>query len=145
MKRKAWVLLAAVAVLLVVCVIRRASAPSPVSGDEVRAPAATAPVSAPKPQPAKASSSPARKVSRSQSIQPAVTTAAGPAEPQAESGDSVPKVNAIVADTGNRFRALIGEALVSEGSEVDGYRVRKVQANSVWFEKDGQIWVQEPN
>jgi hypothetical protein len=54
-------------------------------------------------------------------------------------------VEAVIAGTGNQFRALVGDALVSEGSMVQGYRVRKVQADGVQFEKDGQIWVQKLN
>jgi len=78
-------------------------------------------------------------------VVPAVATEAGPAEQEERSGDSLPQVEAIIADTGNRFRALVGDALVSEGSMVHGYRVRKVQADGVEFEKDGQIWVQKLN
>jgi hypothetical protein len=76
---------------------------------------------------------------------PAVATEASTAEQEERSGDSAPQVEAIIADTGNRFRALVADAIVSEGSMVHGYRVRKVQADGVEFEKDGQIWVQKLN
>ncbi len=142
MRKKAWLLLVVVAVLLAVYVFRRASTPSPVSGGEVPPPAVI-PILAPKPQPAKILSSPTAKVSQPQPVIPAVTTEAGPAEPEERSGDAAPQVEAIMADTANRFRALVGDTLVSEGSMVQGYHVRKVQADSVEFEKDGQIWVQK--
>ncbi len=56
-----------------------------------------------------------------------------------------PKVEAIMAGAGNRFCALIGDGLVSEGATVQGYRVKKIHADSVEFEKDGQTWVQKVN
>jgi hypothetical protein len=55
-----------------------------------------------------------------------------------------PKVEAIMAGAGNRLCALIGDSLVSEGATVQGYRVKKIQAESVEFE-DGQTWVQKVN
>jgi hypothetical protein len=58
-------------------------------------------------------------------------------------GDPTPRVDTIVAMTENRFSVLIGDALVNEGGTVQGYRVRKITANSVEFEKDGQVWVQK--
>jgi hypothetical protein len=76
---------------------------------------------------------------------PDVATEAAPGEQEEPSGDWTPKVEAIIAGTGNRLHALVGDALVSEGSMVQGYRVRKVQADGVEFEKDGQIWVQKLN
>ncbi len=56
-----------------------------------------------------------------------------------------PKVEAIMAGAGNQLCALIGDGLVSEGATVQGYRVKKIQADSVEFEKDGQTWVQKVN
>jgi hypothetical protein len=44
---------------------------------------------------------------------------------------------------GGRFQALIGDAFVSEGDVVQGYRVKKIQADSVEFERDGKTWVQK--
>ncbi len=58
-------------------------------------------------------------------------------------GDPTPRVETIVAMAENRFSAMIGEALVSEGGTVQGYRVRKITADSVEFEKDGKTWVQK--
>jgi hypothetical protein len=58
------------------------------------------------------------------------------------SGDPTPRVETIVATADNRFSALIGDALVSEGGTVQGYRVRKITADSVEFEKNGKTWVQ---
>lgn len=58
------------------------------------------------------------------------------------SGDPTPKVEAVVAGADNRFCALIGDGLVSEGDTVQGYYVRKIRTDSVEFEKDGQTWVQ---
>ncbi len=146
MRRKVGLLLVVVSVLLAAYVFRRASAPSPVSGGEVPPRAAAAvPVPAPKPRPVKVISSPAVEVSQPQSVVPAVATEAAPAQQEEPSGDQAPKVEAIIAGTGNQFRALVGDALVSEGSMVQGYRVRKVQADGVQFEKDGQIWVQKLN
>ena len=143
-RKKVWLLLAVVAVLLAVCVFRRASTPSPVSGGEVPPPAAvTIPVLALRPPSVKVGSSPAPKVSPPQAAVPVVATEAGPAEQEELSGAWTPKVEAILADTGHRFCALVGDALVSEGSMIHGYRVRKVQADGVEFEKDGQIWVQK--
>jgi tetratricopeptide (TPR) repeat protein len=57
--------------------------------------------------------------------------------------DQIPKVEAIVTTAGNRFSALIGDDLVSEGATMQGYRVKKIQADSVEFEKEGQTWVQK--
>jgi hypothetical protein len=59
--------------------------------------------------------------------------------------DSAPSVEAVIAVADNRFCALIGDALVSEGDMVQGCRVRKIQADSVEFEKDGKTWVQRVN
>jgi len=59
------------------------------------------------------------------------------------SGDSTPTVEAVIAVADNRLCALIGDAFVSEGSMVKGYRVRKIHADSVEFEKDGKVWVQK--
>ena len=58
--------------------------------------------------------------------------------------EPIPKVGAIMGGTG-RFEALIGEAFVSEGDVVRGYRVKKIQADSVEFERDGKTWVQKVN
>jgi len=58
------------------------------------------------------------------------------------SGDQTPIVEAVVATADNRLCALIGDTLVYEGSMVKGYRVRKINADSVEFEKDGKVWVQ---
>jgi hypothetical protein len=58
--------------------------------------------------------------------------------------EPIPKVQAIMRDAG-RFTALVGEGLVSEGDTVQGYRVKKIQADGVEFEKDGQTWVQKVN
>ncbi len=55
--------------------------------------------------------------------------------------DPTPKVGAVIT-VDNRFCALIGDALVSEGDTVQGYRVHKIHADRVEFEKDGQTWVQ---
>ncbi len=142
MRKKIWLLPVVVAVLLAVCVFRRVSTPSPASGGEVSPPAAAATATAPKPQPIKVPSPRAPKVSRPQPVVPDAATEAAPAEQEEPSGDWTPKVEAIIAGTGNRLHALVGDALVSEGSVVQGYRVRKVQADGVEFEKDGQIWVQ---
>ena len=60
-------------------------------------------------------------------------------------GDPTPRVDTIVATADNRFSAMIGEALVPAGGTVQGYRVRKITADSVEFEKDGQTWVQKVN
>jgi hypothetical protein len=57
----------------------------------------------------------------------------------------IPKVEAIMGGADNQFRALIGDALMSEGSVVRGYRVRKILAGSVEFEKNGKTWVQKVN
>ena len=154
MRKKVLLLLAAVAVLLTVYVFRRASAPAAVSGSEVWQPAAAIPMAAPKPQPVKVPSSPAAEVSPVQSVVPAVAAeavaevapeVAPAAQERQPSGDRAPQVEAIFAGDDNQFRALVGDALVSEGGMVQGYRVRKVQADRVTFEKDGQIWVQKVN
>ncbi len=59
--------------------------------------------------------------------------------------DPTPKVAAIMAGADNRLSALIGDSFVSEGATVQGYRVKKIQSDSVEFEKDGQTWVQKVN
>ncbi len=153
MRKKVLLLLAVVAVLLAAYVFRRASAPSPVSGGDVRRPAAAAaPVPAPKPmraaapksQPAKVLPSPAVEAFQPQPLVPTAATEAAPAvQEQPPSHDGAPQVEAIIEDAGNQFRALVGDALVSEGGMVQGFRVRKVQADSVVFEKDGQLWLQK--
>jgi hypothetical protein len=56
-----------------------------------------------------------------------------------------PEVEAIMAGADNRLCALIGDSFVSEGATVQGYRVKKIQADSVEFEKDGQTWTQKVN
>jgi hypothetical protein len=60
-----------------------------------------------------------------------------------QSGDLTPRVETIVATPDNRLCVLIEDALVREGSTVQGYRVRKINATSVEFEKDGKVWVQK--
>lgn len=146
MAKKASLLLVVISILLAAYVFRRPSTPSPASGGEVRQRATAAvPVPAPELQSVEVTSSPAAEVSQPQPVSPAVATEGGPAEQEELSSDSAPEVKAITADTGNRFRALVGDALVSEGSMVQGYRVRKVQADGVEFEKDGQTWVQKLN
>jgi hypothetical protein len=59
--------------------------------------------------------------------------------------DSTPSVGAVIAVADGRLCALIGDALASEGDVVQGCRVRKIQADSVEFEKDGRTWVQKVN
>ncbi len=141
MRKKVLLLLAVVAVLLAAFVFKRAATPSTVSGSEVWQPAAAAiPVAAPKPQPVKVPSSPAVKTSKPQPVVPEVAPAVQEQQP---SGDRAPQVEAIIAGADNQFRALVGDVLVSEGGVVQGYRVRKVQADSVTFEKDGQIWAEK--
>jgi hypothetical protein len=148
-RKKTWLLLVVAVVLLAAFVIRRASTPSGVSGSEVPRPAAAVPVPAPRLQPVEVPSAPAAKTSGPQplvsEVVPEVAAEVAP-EPQAEpSRDRAPQVEAIIAGAGNQLRALVGDVLVSEGSMVQGFRVRKVQADGVVFEKDGQIWVQKLN
>jgi hypothetical protein len=50
-----------------------------------------------------------------------------------------------MAGTGDQFRALIADIIVSEGAVVRGYRVKKISGDSVEFEKDGQTQVQKVN
>ncbi len=146
MKRKVGVLLVGVSVLLAAYVLRRGSTPSPVSGGEAPlAVGAAIPVPAPKPQRAAGRSSLAVRASQPQPQVPGAATEAGPPAQEDSAGDWVPKVEAIMAGAGNQFHALVGDVLVSEGSVVHGYRVRKVQADGVQFEKDGQIRVQKLN
>ncbi len=59
--------------------------------------------------------------------------------------EPIPKVEAIMGGAAGRFQALIGDAFVSEGNVVRGYRVKKIQADSVEFERDGKMWVQKVN
>ncbi len=59
--------------------------------------------------------------------------------------EPIPKVGAIMGGAGGRFQALIGDGFVSEGEVVKGYRVKKIQADSVEFERDGQTWTQKVN
>jgi hypothetical protein len=59
--------------------------------------------------------------------------------------EAPPTVKAIVATADDQFCALIGEALVSEGDTVQGYRVQKIDAQCVTFERDGQTSVQKAN
>jgi len=61
------------------------------------------------------------------------------------SGDRSPIVEAVITTADNRFCALVGDALVYEGNTVQGYRVRKIRADSVEFEKDEEVWVQKVN
>ncbi len=129
MAKKASLLLVVLSVLLAAYVLRRPSTLFPAWDGAVR--------------PRAAAAVPTPEVSQPQPVSPAVATEAGPAEQEELSRDCAPQVKAIIADTGNRFRALVGDAFVSEGSMVQGYRVRKVQADSVEFEKDGQTWVEK--
>jgi hypothetical protein len=153
MRKKTWLLLVVAVVLLATFVIRRASTPSAVSGSEVRRPAAAVPVPAPKLQPVEVPSAPAAEASGPQPLVSEVVpevAAEVPAEvapaPQEEPPrDRAPQVDAIIAGAGNQLQALVGDVLVSEGSMMQGFRVRKVQADGVVFEKDGQIWVQKLN
>jgi hypothetical protein len=55
------------------------------------------------------------------------------------------KVGAVGIGAGNRFYALISDRLVYEGDVVNGYKVRKIDANRVEFEKDGQTVVEKVN
>ncbi len=64
-----------------------------------------------------------------------------PAPPQ----NGPPRVTAVVATAEDRFCALVEDALVSEGDTVRGYRVRKIDAQHVEFEKDGRTWMQKAN
>lgn len=68
-----------------------------------------------------------------------------PQKQQKPTIDPPPKVEAVMAGADNRLCALIGERFVSEGATVQGYRVKKIQADSVEFEKDGQTCVQKVN
>jgi len=52
-------------------------------------------------------------------------------------------VEAVMGGAGSRYQALIGDDLVPEGATVRGYRVKRIQADSVEFEKDGRVWVQK--
>ncbi len=149
MRKKVLLLLAVVAVLLTVCVFRRASTPPAANGSEVWQPAVAAiPMAAAKPQPVKVPSSPAVEALQPRPLVPegaaeVVAEAAPAAQERQLSGGHAPHVEAILAGADHQFRALVGDALVSEGGTVQGYRVRKVQADSVTFERDGQIWVQK--
>jgi len=58
-------------------------------------------------------------------------------------GDRTPMVDAIGIAADSRFYAMMGDAFVYEGNTVQGYRVRKIRADSVEFEKDGEVWVQK--
>jgi hypothetical protein len=75
---------------------------------------------------------------------PTAPTKAAP-KPTKQPANPTLKVEAIMAGADNRLRALIADALVSEGATVQGCRVKKIQADSVEFEKDGQTWVQKVN
>ncbi len=59
--------------------------------------------------------------------------------------EPIPRVAAIMGGAGGRFQALIGDGFVSEGDAVQGYRVKKIQADSVEFEREGKTWVQKVN
>ncbi len=59
--------------------------------------------------------------------------------------EPIPKVEAIMGGAGGRFQALIGDTFVSEGEMVKGYLVKKIRADSVEFERDGQTWAQKVN
>lgn len=59
------------------------------------------------------------------------------------SGDPTPTVEAVIATADSQFCALIGGVLVYEGNMMEGYRVQKIRAGSVEFEKNGKVWVQK--
>lgn len=144
MRRKVWLLLVVVSFLLMAYVLTRVPTSPPVSGGEAARPVAVAvPVSASERQSVKVASSPVAEVPQPRPVVPAVETQAGPDEQEELSGDSTPRVEAIILAADNRFCALIGDAIVSEGNMVHGYRVQKVHADSVEFEKDGKTWVQK--
>jgi hypothetical protein len=169
MNRVAWAVLAVVLVLLVALSVKKYALPALVSGRE--APPARTPK--PAAEPVWPMDIPGLNVPASQDAEPAkvkppsfapVPITAARARRDADrpkealaveklraqmelerrlAGDPTPRVDTIVAMAENRFSAMIGEALVSEGGTVQGYRVRKITANSVEFEKDGQVWVQK--
>jgi len=58
-------------------------------------------------------------------------------------GDFTPTVEAVVAGADNRPCALIGGDLVYEGSKVQDYSIRRIQADAVEFEKGGKVWTQK--
>lgn len=64
-------------------------------------------------------------------------------ENHSSSAGSAPRLEAIYRGADGRFYALTGDGCVCEGATVKGYRVRKIHADSVEFEKDGKVWVQE--
>jgi len=64
---------------------------------------------------------------------------------QSPTAEPTPRVDAIMGGSGQKFQALIGDALVSEGALVQGYRVQKIYGDRVEFEKNGQTWVQKVN
>jgi hypothetical protein len=72
-------------------------------------------------------------------------TARKQTKPTQQTPNPTPKVEAITAGADNRLCVLIGDSFVSEGATVQGYRVKKIQADSVEFEKDGQTWLQKVN
>jgi hypothetical protein len=59
-----------------------------------------------------------------------------------KSGDPTPRVEAILAGADNRLCVLIDNDLIPEGGTIQGFCVRKIHADSVQFEKAGQVWVQ---
>ena len=65
---------------------------------------------------------------------------------QSTAAAPTPKVEAIAGGAGGQFQALIGDGFVAEGDMVQGgYRVKRIQADSVEFEKDGKTWVRNVN
>jgi hypothetical protein len=174
MRRKAWLLLAIVPVALVAYLLMRSPAPAPVSAGEATKPAkptvdemaeARALVARVKAQADLAAS--AKSIVPRVPPMPMVGPMEGPVGPggqvdehkaaaavqklrdrmdleRNDGGLRLPKVGAIMEDSG-RPLALIGDSLVSEGDTVQGYRVKKIQTDSVEFEKDGQTWVRKVN
>ena len=157
MRRKAWLLLAivvvvAVAVAVVAYTLRRPPAPAPVSGGKPPKPVvdevaeARALVARVKAQSELAASAPPIGPVDEQKAKAALQKLRAQMELERNSaGAPIPKVAAITGAAPGQFQALIGDALVSEGNVVQGYRVQKIHAESVEFEKEGKTWTQKVN
>jgi len=60
-------------------------------------------------------------------------------------GSTPPAIEGIGMSANNRFYVLINGRLVDEGNVVNGYRVHKIHADRVEFEKDGKVFIQNMN
>jgi hypothetical protein len=149
MNRTAWIVFAVMLALLVALSVKKYALPRLVNGGEVSpartpVPAAGPPrVQSPMFAPVPITAARAQGVNQQQEAAALQKLRERMELERHLSGDPTPRVDTITVTPDNRLCVLIGDALVPEGGTVQGYRVRRITADSVEFEKDGKTWVQK--